>query len=54
MTHDRRIAKNEALQAKQAKLFEQINLIKKAFYASDASLPLKAQLERFMGNDTRS
>ena len=45
------IKKNEALQTKQMKLFERMNLLKKAYYASDASLPLKTQLELFMKDD---
>jgi hypothetical protein len=45
------VAKNKALDARQLKLFEQMNLLKKAYYASDASLPLKTQLELFMGED---
>jgi hypothetical protein len=42
---------NEALQTKQMKLFERMNMLKKAYYASDASLPLKTQLELFMKED---
>ena len=32
-------------------LFERMNMLKKAYYASDASLPLKTQLELFMKED---
>ena len=46
-----RVKKNEALQTKQMKLFERMNMLKKAYYASDASLPLKTQLELFMKED---
>ena len=42
---------NESLQTKQMKLFERMNMLKKAYYASDASLPLKTQLELFMKED---
>ncbi len=45
------VKKNEALQTKQMKLFERMNMLKKAYYASDASLPLKTQLELFMKED---
>ena len=34
-----------------AQLFERMNMLKKAYYASDASLPLKTQLELFMAED---
>lgn len=35
----------------EMKLFERMNMLKKAYYASDASLPLKTQLELFMKED---